>query len=106
MLVTKIVSFSHNVFKKLSDQGRLNSVLCGKELNFLRVLETILHHDQVGCLRKKKTCFFFYFNLTRHAIVFTCLQYKLENIVGKEEIAFDEQILLFTQCFVTFFENF
>ena len=32
MLVTSILSFSHNVFKWLPSQGRQNSGLCGKEL--------------------------------------------------------------------------
>ena len=32
MLVTSIFSFSHNVFKRLLNQGRYKSVLCGKEL--------------------------------------------------------------------------
>ena len=32
---------------------------------------------------------------------FTCLQYKsFENTVGKEEIACNEQFLLFSQCFL------
>ena len=40
-------------------------------------------------------------------LVFMCLQYKsFENTVGKEEIARNEQFLLFPQCFPSFLENF
>ena len=36
----------------------------------------------------------------KQALVFTCLQYKsFENTEGKEEIARNEQFLLFPQCF-------
>ena len=36
----------------------------------------------------------------KQALVFTCLQYKsFENTVRKEEIARNEQFLLFPQCF-------
>ena len=33
MLVTSIISFSHNVFKGFLPQGHLKLGLCGKELN-------------------------------------------------------------------------
>ena len=37
----------------------------------------------------------------KQALVFTCLQYmSFENTVGKEEIACNEQFLLFPQCFL------
>ena len=37
----------------------------------------------------------------KQALVFTCLQYKsFENTAGKEEIARNEQFLLFQQCFL------
>ena len=43
----------------------------------------------------------------KHALVFTCLQYKsFENTVGKGEIARNEQFLLFPQCFSTHLESF
>ena len=39
----------------------------------------------------------------KQALVFTCLQYKyFENSVQKEEIAHNEQFLLFPQCFLSF----
>ena len=45
--------------------------------------------------------------LPRQALVCTCLQYKsFENNVGKEEIARNEQFLLFPQCFLTHSERF
>ena len=38
---------------------------------------------------------------------FTCLHYKsFENTVGKGEIACNEQILLFPQCFLPFWRTF
>ena len=42
------------------------------------------------------------FTLSQQALVFTCLQYNksFENTVGKEEIAHNEQFLLFPQCFL------
>ena len=41
--------------------------------------------------------------LSKQALVFTCLQYKLFEItVGKGEIARNEQFLLFPQCFLPF----
>ena len=37
----------------------------------------------------------------KQALVFTCWQYKpFENTVGKGEIAQNEQLLLFPQCFL------
>ena len=37
----------------------------------------------------------------KQALVFTCLQHKsFENTVGKEEIASNEQFLLFPKCFL------
>ena len=43
----------------------------------------------------------------KQALVFTCLQYKsFENTVGKEEIAPNEQFLLFSQCFLTIWRTF
>ena len=37
----------------------------------------------------------------KQALVFTCLQYKsFENTVGKGEIAFNEQFLLLSQCYL------
>ena len=37
---------------------------------------------------------------SKQALDFTCLQYKsFENNVGKQEIACNEQSLLFPQCF-------
>ena len=43
----------------------------------------------------------------KQALVFTCLQYKsFENTVGKEEIACNEQFLLFPQCFVPVWRTF
>ena len=39
----------------------------------------------------------------KQALVFACLQYKsFENIVGKGEIARNEQFLLLPQCFLAF----
>ena len=44
--------------------------------------------------------------LNKHCF-FKCLQCKsFENIVGKGEIARNEQFLLFSQCFLPFFMNF
>ena len=46
----------------------------------------------------KKSC---YKSFPKQVLVFTCLQYKsFENSVGKEEIARNEQFLLFTQSFL------
>ena len=43
----------------------------------------------------------------KHALVFTCLQYKsFENTVGKEEIARNKQFLHFQQCFLPFLRTF
>ena len=43
----------------------------------------------------------------KHALVFTCLQYKVfENDVGKGEIARIEQFLLFPQCFLPVWRTF
>ena len=43
----------------------------------------------------------------KQALVFTCLSYKsFENIVGKGEIAQNEQFLLFPQCFLPFWRTF
>ena len=37
----------------------------------------------------------------KQALVFTCLEYKsFENTAGKEEIARNEQFLLFPQCYL------
>ena len=47
------------------------------------------------------------YSFPKQALVFTCLQYKsFENTVGKEEIARDEQFLLFPQCFLSFQRTF
>ena len=44
---------------------------------------------------------FFNLTLSQTSPGFTCLQYKsFENTVGKEEIARNEQFLLFPQCFL------
>ena len=43
----------------------------------------------------------------KQALVFTCLQYKsFENAVGKGEIAPNEQLLLFPQCFPPVWKTF
>ena len=43
----------------------------------------------------------------KQALVFTRLQYKsFENTLGKEEIARNEQFLLFPQCFLSFQRTF
>ena len=43
----------------------------------------------------------------KQALVFTCLQIKsFENTEGKEEIARNEQFLLFPQCFLSFQRTF
>ena len=43
----------------------------------------------------------------KQALVCTCLQYKsFENTVGKEEIARNEQFLLFPQCFLPIWRTF
>ena len=43
----------------------------------------------------------------KQALVFTGLQYKsFENTVGKEEIARNEQFLLFPQCFLPVWRTF
>ena len=45
--------------------------------------------------------FFFFLTPPKKALVFTFLQYKsIGNTVGKEEIARNEQFLLFPQCFL------
>ena len=42
-----------------------------------------------------------YLTLIQKALVFMCLQYKyFENAAEKEEIALNEQFLLFPQCFL------
>ena len=43
----------------------------------------------------------------KQALVFMCLQFKsFENTVGKEEIAHNEQYLLFPQCFLPIWRTF
>ena len=45
--------------------------------------------------------------LSQTSPFFTCLQYKsFENIVGKGEIARNEQFLLFSQCFLPVWRTF
>ena len=45
--------------------------------------------------------------MPKQALVFTCLQYKsFENTMGKGEIARNEQFLLFSQCFLSFYRTF
>ena len=47
------------------------------------------------------------FPLSQTSPVFTCLQHKsFENIVGKGEIARNEQFLRFPQCFLPFWRTF
>ena len=54
---------------------------------------------QFCCLAKS-------YSLPKQALVFPCLQLKyFENIVGKGEIARNEQFLLFLQCFPPFCQN-
>ena len=69
MLFTIIFSFSHNIFRSL--RFPLHNRLRDLSLPF-----------------------------PIQALVFTCLQFKsFENFVGKGEIAHNEQVLLFPQCF-------
>ena len=54
----------------------------------------------------KKTETFLY-NPSKYYMVFTCLQYmSFENTVGKEEIARNEQFLLFPHCFLLVWRTF
>ena len=53
---------------------------------------------EAGCLLKL---------FPKQALVFTCMQYKsFENIVGKGEIARNEQFLPFPQCFIPVWRTF
>ena len=54
------------------------------------------------CRLVKSELKLFNYPFPKQTLVFMCLQYKsLENIVGKREIARNEQILLFRQHFYT-----
>ena len=72
MLVTSIFSFSHNVFKSSLFLGRSKLGLCGKELTHSH---TMTPFEALG-------------------------NKPFENTMGKEEIARNEQFLLFPQCFL------
>ena len=45
MLVTSILSFSYNVFKRLTSQGRYKSGLCGKWLKLINFMDQQLHDN-------------------------------------------------------------
>ena len=48
-----------------------------------------------------------YWPFLKQALIFTCLQYmSIENNVGKEEIARNEQFLLFPRCFLPVWRTF
>ena len=51
--------------------------------------------------------YYTFINLSRQALVFTCLHYKsFKNAESKGEIARNEQFLLFPQCVSIHLENF
>ena len=52
-------------------------------------------------------CLTLYLPFSKQALLFMCLQYKSsENTVGKEEIAHNEQFLLFPQRFLPIWRSF
>ena len=94
MLVTNILSFSHNVFNPIKDKIFIlaNSVLSSANAFNL---------DQSNILLFGKELTF-----PKQALNFTCLHYKsFENTVGQGKIARNEQFLLFP-VFSTCLENF
>ena len=87
MLVTSILSFSHNVFYPSQN----------KALFLIYIYFVICNCFEFGPV----------LTLPKQALVFTCLQYKpFENTVGKGEIARNEQFLLFQLCFLPFLRTF
>ena len=73
-------AFSHSVFKRLEQQTRKNQGLFGKGLNSCKLKEFADNN------------LMFYENGTSFSK-------WVENTVGKREIAYYEQFLLFPQCF-------
>ena len=95
MLVSSIFSFSHNVFKMLLFQGVWERV---NQLKSDCVIANNLTLSQTTILDSSKLKVFaddnFEFDENAREI-----SKRVENPVGKGEIALFEQFLLFTQCF-------
>ena len=86
MLETSIFSISHNVFKRLIYQGRLKSGLCGKGLTHFQTTNFRLFQIERVCRLQ------FDENSRK-------LSKRVENTVGRGEIARYEPFLLSPQCF-------